>query len=126
MELKKAFELVIEKMKFTDKDGKSLELTADQKKEALDSLYYFYADAGKVTIRDLIDGTISHYSESDKNVTPDAFAQMVYQLLQSARSLLVDQTKQARSVPAPEMPKAPEATEKAVAEPVEPVSDPVK
>ena len=121
MELKKAFELVVEKTKFTDKDGKSLELTVDQKKEALDSLYYFYADAGKVTIRDLIDGTISHYSESDKNVTPDAFAQMVYQLLQSARSLLVDQTKQARSVPAPEMPKASEAPEKVAAEPVDAV-----
>ena len=55
MELKKAFELVVEKTRFTDKEGKPLELTADQKKETLDSLYYFYADAGKVTIRDLID-----------------------------------------------------------------------
>jgi hypothetical protein len=123
MELKKAFELVVEKTKFTDKEGKPLELTADQKKETLDSLYYFYADAGKVTIRDLIDGTVAHYSESDKNVTPEVFAQMIYQLLQSARALLADQAKQAQPAPAP---KAPEDPEKATAEPVEPVSGPSK
>jgi hypothetical protein len=120
MELKKAFELVVEKTKFTDREGKPLELTADQKKETLDSLYYFYADAGKVTIRDLIDGTVAHYSESDKNVSPEVFAQMVYQLLQSARALLADQARQAQSAPTP---KAPEAPEKVAAEPV---SDPAK
>ena len=118
MELKKAFELVVEKTKFTDKEGKPFELTADQKKETLDSLYYFYADAGKVTIRDLIDGTVAHYSEGDKNVTPEVFAQMVYQLLQSARALLADQAKQAQPAPAP---KASEAPEKVAAEPVDAV-----
>jgi hypothetical protein len=123
MELKKAFELVVEKTKFTDREGKPLELTADQKKETLDSLYYFYADAGKVTIRDLIDGTVSHYSEGDKGVTPEVFAQMVYQLLQSARALLADQAKQAQPASAS---KAPEAPEKVSAEPVEPVSGPSK
>ncbi|MEN6638038.1 MAG: hypothetical protein ABFC95_02435 [Smithella sp.] len=120
MELKKAFELVVEKTKFTDKEGKPLELTADQKKETLDSLYYFYADAGKVTIRDLIDGTVAHYSESDKNVTPEVFAQMIYQLLQSARSLLAEQIRQAQSVSAL---KASGTPEKVVAEPV---ADPAK
>jgi hypothetical protein len=118
MELKKAFELVVEKTKFTDREGKPLELTADQKKETLDSLYYFYADAGKVTIRDLIDGTVSHYSEGDKGVTPEVFAQMVYQLLQSARALLADQAKQAQPASAP---KASEAPEKVAVEPVDAV-----
>ena len=123
MELKKAFELVVEKTRFTDKEGKPLELTADQRKETLDGLYYLYADAGKVTIRDLIDGTIAHYSESDKGVAPEVFAQMVYQLLQSAHALLADQAKQAQPASAS---KAPEAPEKVSAEPVEPVSGPSK
>ena len=123
MELKKAFELLVEKTKFTDREGKAIELTADQRKETLDGLYYLYADAGKVTIRDLIDGTIAHYSEGDKGVTPEVFAQMVYQLLQSARALLADQAKQAQPASAS---KAPEAPEKVSAEPVEPVSGPSK
>lgn len=123
MELKDALSLTADKVAVVGSDGKPLALTDKQKADLRNDLYYFYADAGKVTIRDLIDGTIAHYSESDKGVAPEVFAQMVYQLLQSAHALLADQAKQAQPAPAP---KAPEVPEKAVAEPVDAVPEPSK
>jgi hypothetical protein len=109
MELKDALSLTADKVAVVGSDGKPLALTDKQKADLRNDLYYFYADAGTVTLRDFVDNLVSTYDGKDPE--PTAFATMVYQFLQAAHGLRVAQISgqgaPAASQKAPQTPAAP-------------------